>query len=97
MAFEFGDEPSNTGDSVGVQCMANKGDLPLDIHWTFNAFPVISGENSVTITRLNSRTSALNIEYLSGVNRGIYKCIVNNRAGKTDYSSKLDINGSCYV
>lgn len=93
MPFEFGDEPSNTGDSVGVQCMANKGDLPIDIRWTFNGAPVVSGENSVTITRVNSRTSTLNIEYLSGGNRGTFKCIVNNRAGKTDYSSKLNING----
>lgn len=96
MPFEFGDEPSNTGDSIGIQCMANKGDLPIDIHWTFNGFPIISGENSYTITRVNSRISTLSIEYLDGIHRGTYKCIANNRAGKVDYVSVLFINGLIY-
>lgn len=93
MPFGFGDEPSNTGDSIGVQCMATKGDLPIDIRWTINQSPIISGENSYTIIKLNTRTSTLNINYLDGVHRGVYKCIASNVAGHTDYMSELTVNG----
>lgn len=93
MPFAFGDEPSNTGDSIGIQCMVNKGDLPIDFRWTLNGSPIISGENSLTLTKLNSRTSTLNVEYLDGIHRGIYKCVASNRAGSTEFMSNLEING----
>lgn len=93
MSFTFGDETLNYGESVGVQCMVNKGDLPVDIRWTINSSPIVSSENSFTITKLNSRTSTLNIEYLNAVHRGIYKCIASNRAGISDQSAVLEVNG----
>lgn len=93
MPFVFGDEPSNTGEAIGVQCMANKGDLPIDMRWTINSSPIVSGENSFTITKLNSRTSTLNINYLDAVHRGTYKCIASNMAGAAEVSSELDVNG----
>lgn len=93
MPFVFGDEPTNYGESIGIQCMINKGDLPVDIRWTLNSSPVISGENSFTITKLNARTSALNVEYLDAFHRGVYKCVASNKAGTTEYSSTLFVNG----
>ena len=73
--------------------MINKGDLPIDIRWTINSSPIISGENSFTVTKLNSRTSSLNIEYLDAVHRGIYKCVASNKAGTTEFLASLEVNG----
>lgn len=94
MPFAFGDEPLNRGESVGLQCMVNKGDIPVDILWTINSSPIVSGQNSFTVMKLNSRTSSLNIEYLDAIHRGVYKCVANNKAGSTDLAAKLEVNGS---
>lgn len=93
MPFFLGDEPTNTGDSVGIQCMANKGDLPIDIRWVLNSSPIVSGENGVTIVKLNQRTSSLNINSVEGIHRGIFKCIATNQAGTAEHSAELRVNG----
>lgn len=93
MPFVLGDEPTNTGDSVGIQCMANKGDLPIDIRWVLNSSPIVSGENGITVLKLNQRTSSLNINSVEGTHRGIFKCIVSNQAGSAEYSAELQVNG----
>lgn len=91
--FDFGDEPSNTGEIASVSCMIAKGDLPLDIFWTLNSQPLISGENYIVITKLNSRTSVLSIESLASQHRGMYQCIARNKAGFFQHSSELKVNG----
>lgn len=93
MPFAFGDEPTNTGDTVGIQCVANKGDLPVEIRWVQNASPIVSGENGITILKLNQKTSSLNINSVEGMHRGIFKCIVSNKAGIAEHSSELKVNG----
>lgn len=93
MPFVFGDEPTNTGDSVGIQCMANKGDVPIDIRFVLNSSPIVSGENGVTIVKLNQRTSSLNINSVEGIHRGVFKCIATNLAGTAEHSAELRVNG----
>lgn len=95
MPFAFGDEPTNTGDSIGIQCMVNKGDLPVDIRWVLDTSPIVSGENGITIVKLNQRTSSLSINSVDGMHRGIFKCLVRNKAGTAEYSDELKVNGSC--
>lgn len=94
MPFNFGDEPSNFGESIGVQCMVTKGDLPVTMRWTINSQPIVSGEQSFTIMKMNARTSSLNIEYLDAVHRGLFKCVASNAAGNVEYSAPLEVNGS---
>lgn len=94
MPFQFGDEALNTGDSIGIQCMSNKGDLPMEIRWTFNSAPIVSDENGITIVKLNPRTSSLSIYSLTAEHRGLYKCIASNKAGIADQSAELHVNGS---
>lgn len=80
---------------AGVQCMAAKGDLPVEIRWTFNKEPLLN-ENGVILTRSNARTSGLNIDSLEGNHRGIYKCIARNLAGEVEYSAELFVNGEIF-
>lgn len=94
MPFDFGDAPVNTEESIGVQCMATKGDLPMDIRWVFDSMPVISGQNGITIMKMNKRTSSLNINSVEGMHRGIFKCLVSNEAGWAEHSAELHVNGS---
>lgn len=93
MPFTFGDESFNTGDSTGVSCMIVKGDLPIQIKWTLNNEPIISGENGITINKLSAKSSVLNIGSVEKEHRGIIKCIASNMAGSDTYASELSVNG----
>lgn len=73
--------------------MVAKGDVPIDFFWTINSIPIVSGHNSFTITRMNMRTSSLNIESLDWKQRGIYSCIARNKAGFAEHHTELLING----
>lgn len=55
--------------------------------------PIVSGENSFTITRMNVKTSSLNIESLEAKHRGNYSCIARNKAGFTEFHTHLQVNG----
>lgn len=100
--FGFGDEPANTGDVAGIQCMVARGDLPIDIFWSLNSVPIVTGQNSFTITRMNVKTSSLNIESLDAKHRGNYSCVARNKAGFAEFHTELQVNGlniskSCYI
>lgn len=73
--------------------MVAKGDLPLDIFWSLNGGPIITGHKSFSITRLNARTSALSIDSLDAFHRGNYSCVARNKAGFSEYHSYLHVNG----
>lgn len=94
--FEFGEDAINTGDTVGINCIASKGDLPMEIRWILNSSPVISGENGITILKPNQRTSTLSINSVEGMHRGIFKCLAINKAGSTEYTAVLQVNGLSY-
>lgn len=93
MPFDFGDEPINMGETVGIQCIVNKGDLPIDIRWILNSSPITSGQNGITIMKLNQRTSSLNINSVDGMHRGQFKCFVSNAAGTIEHSTELRVIG----
>lgn len=94
MPFTFGDELFNSGDSTGVSCMIIKGDLPIQIKWTLNNEPIVSGENGITINKLSAKSSVLNIASVDKEHRGTIKCIAENMAGSDTYSSELSVNGT---
>lgn len=93
MPFTFGDEPINTGENAGVQCMIQKGDIPITIKWTLNSRPIINGEEGITIMKLSPKTSVLNIAAVEEFHRGHFKCIAENLAGSAEFSSELNVNG----
>lgn len=91
--FDFGVEPSNKDDVAAVWCKVVKGDLPLDIFWSLNAVPIVSGIMGYTISRMNARTSALTVNSLDSRHRGNYKCLARNAAGQAEHYATLHVNG----
>uniref|UniRef100_A0A182SAI8 Ig-like domain-containing protein n=1 Tax=Anopheles maculatus TaxID=74869 RepID=A0A182SAI8_9DIPT len=71
MPFEFGDEPFDTSAMTTVSCAVTKGDMPIEIVWSFNGQPLYTGDdNGVIITKSGHRVSMLTIEsirwYMNG-------------------------------
>lgn len=93
MPFLFGDEPTNYGESTAVQCMVSKGDLPLTIQWSLNGEPLTSESERITVVKMSPRLSSLSIESINHRHRGIYKCKASNKAGATEYTANLIVNG----
>ncbi len=93
MPFVFGDEPTNYGESTAVQCMVSKGDLPLTIQWSLNGEPITSESDQITVVKMSPRLSSLSIESINHRHRGVYKCKSSNKAGTTEYTANLIVNG----
>lgn len=90
--FDFGNEPSNSGDSASVQCLVTSGDLPLDLKWFVNDRPV-SEIFGISTVKLGKRTYALTIDAVSGKHSGVFTCQAENMAGVDRYSAELIVNG----
>lgn len=98
--FVFGEEEFNLDDLVTAVCSITKGDLPLKIWWTFKsddehefAYNLTTGDG-IMITRPSSKISMIAIEALKPRHRGTFSCFCENRAGLTNHSTYLSINGS---
>ncbi|XP_033234749.1 Down syndrome cell adhesion molecule-like protein Dscam2 isoform X45 [Drosophila pseudoobscura] len=90
--FDFGDEASNSGETMGIQCTVIKGDLPINITWVLNNHTLNSGDLDVVIGRMSSKSSTLNIDYIAAEHRGLYTCLARNQAGESSYSAELKVN-----
>ncbi|XP_034142434.1 Down syndrome cell adhesion molecule-like protein Dscam2 isoform X37 [Drosophila guanche] len=90
--FDFGDEASNSGETMGIQCTVIKGDLPINITWVLNNHTLNSGDLDVVIGRMSSKSSTLNIDYIAAEHRGLYTCLARNEAGESSYSAELKVN-----
>ncbi|XP_039309782.1 Down syndrome cell adhesion molecule-like protein Dscam2 isoform X9 [Solenopsis invicta] len=101
-SFTFGDEAANAGEMATVQCAVIKGDLPIDIIWSFNgrvidiangAFDEHNYDNpDIVISRSSKRISQLTIESVAARHAGEYSCTASNTAGTTTHSSVLSVN-----
>lgn len=72
--------------------MVPKGDLPLEITWLHNDYPLMD-DSSVSVLKSSSRISGLTFESLDDRHRGTYTCIAKNKAGRAKFSTDLNING----
>ncbi|KAL0124026.1 hypothetical protein PUN28_006078 [Cardiocondyla obscurior] len=100
--FTFGDEAANAGEMATVQCAVIKGDLPIDIVWSFNgrvidiangAFDEHNYDNpDIVISRSSKRASQLTIESVAARHAGEYSCTASNTAGTATHSSILSVN-----
>lgn len=93
LPFTFGDDPLNTDDVAAVQCMALKGDLPMKIQFFFNDSPITTIASGVHVVMTSPRISQLTIEAVTAHHRGLYRCIAENRAGRSEYAAELRVNG----
>lgn len=95
LPFSFGDEPLNTDDVAAVQCMALKGDLAgLKITWYFNDAPITSISSGIHVVMTSPRISQLTIEAVTASHRGHYRCVAENKAGRSEYTAELRVNGT---
>lgn len=101
--FAFGDDAANAGEMATVQCAVIKGDLPIDLVWSFNgrvidangAFDEHNYDNpDIVISRNSKRASTLTIESVAARHAGEYSCTASNTAGTTTHSSVLSVNGT---
>ena len=97
MPFDFGADEVNLDDMVSATCTVNKGDLPIDINWihadTKGVERKLMTNDGVVITRTNQRISMLSIEAVKARHRGNFSCTAKNRAGSSQHSAFLAING----
>lgn len=90
--FTFGDEPSNVGDSITVQCTITSGDLPVKLSWRLNQLPLVS-ENGVSNAQFGRKVNVLTIDPISEEHAGNYTCLAENSAGSISHVAELVVNG----
>lgn len=97
--FTFGDDQEvNFDEAVAVTCIITKGDLPINIWWSYydemDGFQKnLSTNDGVVITRTSQKLSVLNIDAVKSRHRGNYTCFAKNNAGVTQHSAFLSISG----
>lgn len=83
---------------LSASCTIIKGDLPVNLTWTFNDLPINHHDrNDITIVNNNKRVSFLSIDSVSARHAGRYKCIATNAAGIDSHTAVLAVNGSFYI
>lgn len=91
-AFDFGDETLNFGDAVTVNCVTMSGDLPMNVTWLLNGYPIES-DLGITLGSMGKRTHILNIDSATENHAGNYTCFAQNVAGTAEHTATLVING----
>lgn len=83
----------STGEAAQVTCSVSSGDLPLEISWSFEGRSV-SDIPGITTMKAGKKASVILIDPISAEHRGNYTCTAKNRAGVSNYTSALHINGN---
>jgi Immunoglobulin domain len=97
--FSFGDDQDvNFDEAVAATCIITKGDLPISVWWTlvddFDKFEKnLTTNDGVVITRTSQKFSMLTIDAVKARHRGNYTCFAKNKAGISQHSAFLAING----
>lgn len=96
--FSFGDEQINLDDSVMASCSIIKGDLPLKVYWQFfetdeSLSYNLTTNDGVVVTKPSPKISILAIDAVKARHRGNYTCFAQNKAGVTQFSAYLAMNG----
>lgn len=90
--FDFGDGPLNYGEPTSAVCTILGGDLPMNITWLLNGYP-IDLDIGITVGSMGKRTHILNIDSVSQNHAGNYTCSALNKAGIAQHTAELIVNG----
>nr|NP_001036526.1 down syndrome cell adhesion molecule 1, isoform AD [Drosophila melanogaster]ABI31077.1 down syndrome cell adhesion molecule 1, isoform AD [Drosophila melanogaster] len=90
--FDFGDEPSNFGESASVQCLVTSGDFPVSFAWLFNGREINENVYDVSMVKLGKKISALSIDIVRDHHAGNYTCVAVNRATSVNFTAELVVN-----
>lgn len=93
--FDFGEQPANFGDSISVVCSILSGDLPIDIEWLFNDYP-INSYSGINVIKGGKKSSMLTIDSIIGRHAGNYTCSAKNAAASVSQFSELIVNGDFF-
>ena len=93
--FRF-EEHIRAGSLVQVICAVGEGDSPIDIRWMLHGEEVQPSVGIFT-QRFGERTSILSINDVGSKHRGSYTCLASNRAGVTNHTETLFVNGRTTV
>lgn len=89
----------NLDESVSSVCSITKGDLPVKIWWSFRGDGddytqnLTTNDDGIVIARSSQRHSLLTIDAVKAHHRGNYSCHAQNKAGSTQHSVFLHVNG----
>lgn len=90
--FDFGEATLNVGDAAQTQCLALKGDTPLNFTWTFHG-DVTDFPAGLVTTSVGQRGSALIIDSVTTNHAGIFTCTARNQVASASYSTVLSVSG----
>lgn len=95
--FSFVGE-ANSGDNMQATCHVSKGDTPLQLTWTFHGFNsnLTSLQNSIKTLKVGEKINLLEIPEVTPAHRGNYTCSAQNKAGITNYTATLMVNGNYF-
>lgn len=86
----------DTLDTVSVNCVVSKGDVPIEIIWLFEGQRVTSNDG-ITVSKMGAKMSTLYIESIRPRHAGNYSCVARNKAGQVEHSSELKVIGNSSV
>lgn len=89
--FAF-DGDANSGDTAQLTCHVSKGDRPFTLTWSFQGRD-ISPQSGVATTMIGDSISVLVISAATDSHRGNYTCTAKNRAGRTNHTATIRVNG----
>lgn len=92
--FTISEEPANWGDQVSAVCNVMKGDLPIEILWTFKGETIKSETHPGIHISKTKKNSLLSIDSVSGYHAGEYSCIASNLVGTSIRTAVLSVNGT---
>lgn len=95
MPFSVDGELS-VGDNAQLTCHVARGDMPINISWTFQS--AIGGTlrslpEPILVNRIGKKIVMLEIPSVTEYHRGSYTCIATNRAGVFKHTASLMVNG----
>lgn len=94
-AFDFGEDPSNVGESATLQCTVISGDFPVYMRWLLNGEVIEDNDRflGISISQIGKRASAISIDSVADNHAGNYTCEASNKAGVARHSTILIVNG----